>query len=121
MSKDDDIDIYSDLYCSATNKQSDDALEDEIFSYNKLHNLEIRTKQLENENKQLKSENEELKKTMELRDKQLKVLKNNISSLYKTAKMELDRKQQLMAELQNKYDQLVFRRNDLAKVSLQLF
>lgn len=123
MSQDDDINIYEDIdidgilaQCKIKTENGKAALEDELHSFNRLHNLEARTKQLEEENGQLKSENEELKKTMAMRDKQLKVLKNNISSLYKTAKLELDRRQQLMADLQNKYDQLVFRRNDLAKV-----
>lgn len=55
-----------------------------------------------------------------MRDKQVTILKNNISSLYKTARAELDRRQQLMSDLQNKYDQLVFRRNDEPKVLVSL-
>jgi hypothetical protein len=61
-------------------------------------------------NKDLLKQNQELRQELVKKDKQLSVLKTNISSLYKTAKAEIERKKREINELREEYDSLVFKR-----------
>ena len=69
----------------------------------KLCRLEERCSTLESEKEQKEKDNLEL-------NRKLTVLKTNISSLYKTAKSEIDRKSEQIRELQSQIDTLKFRR-----------
>ena len=61
-------------------------------------------------NKTLQSKNEELMKQLEQKDKQLLILKRNISSLYKTAKAEISRHKRETDDLRSGFDSIIFRR-----------
>nr|XP_027204410.1 GATA zinc finger domain-containing protein 14-like [Dermatophagoides pteronyssinus] len=114
---DDEIDIYEDLNfnheqpkSSEKDSSTTDQLFDELHVYGKLYRLESELTRLTKENTKLNNDNETLRKQISIKDGQINVLKNNISSLYKTAKLELDRRLIEKQELQNQYDTLVFRR-----------
>lgn len=115
---DDNIDIYDDLDLNKTTDKKESDLKcsknaelfDEIHLYSELNSLETEVARLREENQRLLLENEDYNKNITIKDKQIKVLKNNISSLYKTAKLEIDRKDQELANLQREFDSVVFRR-----------
>lgn len=112
---DDDIDIYSDLNETSvssgqTKNRDEDMLLDELQVYGKMYRLENELAKFKEKNMNLVRDNEELRSQIMIKDKQIQILKNNISSLYKTAKMELERRSKEKQELQLEYDTLVFRR-----------
>lgn len=108
----DDVDIYTDLDNAKCGSRSANPSElfDEVHLYGELNTLEAKLEQLGSWNEKLRNENEELRKSATVKDKQIQVLKNNISSLYKTAKLEIDRKNEELANLRREYDSVVFRR-----------
>jgi len=113
----DDLDIYADLHeTTATfNEQVstsslDDTLRDEALLFSELNSVENEVKCLRKHNQTLAEQNAALKGNLAAKERQIKILKNNISSLYKTAKMELDRRCQEIADLRREYDSLIFRR-----------
>ena len=117
---DDDFDIYGDLDGQTKNidsKQNSlmlsteyDSLNDEVLLYNELNSLDAEVKELRRDKKTLTEENVSLKASLSAKERQVLVLKNNISSLYKTAKLELDRRSNDLANLRREYDSLIFRR-----------
>lgn len=127
--RDDDCDIYSDLddkrvgdqcndiktcfdhesLISSNNDQGPD-LAEELVLFNRYHALENSIKTANEQVCKLTAENDQLKKGCTMKDKQIQVLKRNISSLYLTAKSELDRRAEQLARLQAEYDTLIFRR-----------
>mgnify|MGYP002716669649 CR=1 FL=1 len=125
---DDEIDIYADLnfnyeqpkFEKKSYEEDSDQLFDELQVYGKLYRLETEITRLTKENATLSKDNETLRKQISIKDGQLKVLKNNISSLYKTAKLELDRRLSEKQELQNQYDALVFRKIKNFEIQRQL-
>lgn len=111
----DDFDIYSDLNetidsSGQTKNTVEDALLDELQVYGKLYHLENELAKFKEKNMALVRDNDELRNQIIIKDKQIQILKTNISSLYKTAKMELERRSKEKQELQMEYDNLVFRR-----------
>ena len=82
---------------------SGDHLAELIILEEKLLRLEEKCTALEREKEQKAKANLELNRTVT-------VLKTNISSLYKTAKTEIDRKGQQIKELQSELDSLKFRK-----------
>ena len=82
---------------------SGDHLAELIILEEKLLRLEEKCSALEREKEQKAKANLELNRTVT-------VLKTNISSLYKTAKTEIDRKGQQIKELQSELDSLKFRK-----------
>ncbi|KAH7637098.1 hypothetical protein HUG17_7304 [Dermatophagoides farinae] len=125
---DDEIDIYADLnfnyeqtkFEKKSYEEDSDQLFDELQVYGKLYRLETEITRLTKENATLSKDNETLRKQISIKDGQLKVLKNNISSLYKTAKLELDRRLSEKQELQNQYDAFVFRKIKNFEIQRQL-
>jgi len=84
--------------------------EDNDLILSELSILEKILANTENQNKDLLKLNQQLKEELEKKDKQLFVLKTNISSLYKTAKAEIERKKREISELRESYDSIVFKR-----------
>jgi len=82
-----------------------------LFLYQLQEKVDFLTKKcssLDKENLELKAELEQVKK-------QNYAFKVNISSIYKTAKLELGRKDRQLKELQRQHDSLVFRRGNNSK------
>ncbi|KAH9397742.1 hypothetical protein TYRP_004068 [Tyrophagus putrescentiae] len=113
------VDLYSDLFnddevhhsakCATStttnnnnnNNNNKSSLDDEVLFFGHLGSLETET---------LTTENEQLKATLATKERTIAVLRNNISSLYKTAKLELERRSAELAEVRREYDTLIFRR-----------
>ena len=72
--------------------------------------LEKSLHKTEDNNKSLVKQNIELRQQLKEKDKQLTVLKTNISSLFKTAKAEIERKKGEIHELREQLDSMIFRR-----------
>lgn len=70
-----------------------------------------RTDSLANENKKLKNELMKAKEFNSKLERENRVLKANISSLYKTALAEIERKGQQLTEVQSKLDDYILRRH----------
>ncbi|KAK9888633.1 hypothetical protein WA026_000861 [Henosepilachna vigintioctopunctata] len=76
-----------------------------------IHNLQIRNKHLQQHVTSLEEDIQKLcDKITEMKQTQ-ENLSRNISELYKTAKNEIDRKDRLIAELQSRLDDMIFKRN----------
>jgi len=95
---DDDVDLYEDL----------DTFQNQITS----EELQEKVDSLTRKCSSLDKENLELKAELERVQKQNHAFKVNISSLYKTAKVELGRKDRRLNELQRQHDTLLFRRGN---------
>ncbi|CAD6217861.1 GSCOCG00011398001-RA-CDS [Cotesia congregata] len=93
---DDDIDIYGDL-------ENFDEKRDENCS-STISELKLETKKLENHTQELKKKIKNLEATNN-------TLKINLSSLLKTAKNEIVRKDRIIAELRQQLNNKTFRRN----------
>ena len=105
----DEFDIYGDLFPikekeEKENKKIDDANLIDIVL------IEDCQKRLSFERDQIKNELNENKIKLAKLEKVNTILKANISSLFKTAKAELQRKNDRIAELTNKLDDFIFRR-----------
>ena len=70
-----------------------------------------RTDSLASENKKLKDELMKAKEFNSKLDKENRILKANISSLYKTALSEIERKTKQLSDVQTKLDDLILRRH----------
>ncbi|XP_015784867.1 uncharacterized protein LOC107362343 [Tetranychus urticae] len=104
-----DIDLYSDL-------DWDKFDENNIGSnLNDVAILQDSFDKLEKEKNVVDSELKEIKEKYERMVMVNKILKTNISSLYKTAKAELERKNDRISELTRQIDDLVFRRRTSSK------
>lgn len=102
-----DVDIYEDLFfddkgnaSSCVNFGMNDA---SIFEDHQNKWLAEKTK--------LEKEIEDSRMVIEKCNKVNAILKANISSLYKTAKAEITRKDDMISELRKKLDDIIFRRN----------
>lgn len=104
-----EIDLYSDL-------DWDKFDENNIGSnLNDVAILQDSFDKLEKEKNVVDSELKEIKEKYERMVMVNKILKTNISSLYKTAKAELERKNDRISELTRQIDDLVFRRRTSSK------
>ncbi|XP_063984191.1 nuclear speckle splicing regulatory protein 1-like [Diachasmimorpha longicaudata] len=90
-----EIDIYGDL---------------EAFGDDKSEILPEAAKVLQQENEVLQKKNEELTAELERITKYSKSLEVNISSLHKTAKVEITRKDRMISDLRQQLDNAAFRR-----------
>ncbi|KAK0179842.1 hypothetical protein PV327_005553 [Microctonus hyperodae] len=97
MEDDDDIDIYGDL-TNFEEKPSDDCSESNSELKKKCAALEDKVTSLEKELESLRK----IKNTLEV----------NLSSLMKTAKTEIARKDRMIAELRTEIENTIFRRNN---------
>lgn len=122
------VDLYSDLFnddevhhsakCATStttnnnnnNNNNKSSLDDEVLFFGHLGSLETEVKELRAVRQTLTAENEQLKATLATKERTIAVLRNNISSLYKTAKLELERRSAELAEVRREYDTLIFRR-----------
>ena len=95
----DEIDLYSDL----DYEQVDGNL-------NEVSIVDDLNDKLERKNEKISKELEQVKEELARMTRINKILKTNISSLFKTAKAELERKNERIAQLTQQYDDLVFRR-----------
>lgn len=137
--EDEYIDLYADLFeqneagkvhpsaltnqttSAITTKSSSsnsNSLHDEVLFFNQLGSLEAEVKELRTVRQTLTTENEHLKATLATKERTIQVLRNNISSLYKTAKLELERRSLEIAEVRREYDTLVFRRRTTGSLEL---
>lgn len=73
--------------------------------------IEKQFSSLEEENRRLKQRLDEREKRQVLIEKENRVLKANISSLYKTAVAEIERKNGQISGLRSQVDDLILRRN----------
>lgn len=104
-----ELDLYSDL-------DWDKFDENNIGSnLNDVAILQDSFDKLEKEKNVIDSELKEIKEKYERMVMVNKILKTNISSLYKTAKAELERKNDRISELTRQIDDLVFRRRTSSK------
>ncbi|XP_053204082.1 uncharacterized protein LOC128388676 [Panonychus citri] len=112
----DDIDLYGDLdfvdnKCVPSVKGDGKQEMDQGDNLNDIAILQDSHDKLEKENEKIIMELGQIKEQLARMTRVNKILKSNISSLYKTAKAELDRKNDRIAELTRQYDDLIFRRH----------
>ncbi|KAI9554305.1 hypothetical protein GHT06_019577 [Daphnia sinensis] len=93
---DEDIDLYGDL----------NTFENQLVA----EELQAKVECLEQKCSNLDSQNTELKNELDKVNKLNLALRRNISSIFKTAKAELERKDRQLKELQREHDALIFRR-----------
>ncbi|XP_057375522.1 uncharacterized protein LOC130696462 [Daphnia carinata] len=93
---DEDIDLYGDL----------NTFENQLVA----EELQAKVECLEQKCSNLDSQNTELKNELDKVNKLNLALRRNISSIFKTAKAELERKDRQLKELQRAHDVLIFRR-----------
>lgn len=74
--------------------------------------IEKQFSSLEEENGKLKEKMDQMKQRQSVLEKENRILKANISSLYKTAIAEVDRKNSQINELRSQLDDLILRRQD---------
>lgn len=96
-------------YVNSSEVKCDDYVSNDLI-LNEISILETNLHKTQDMNKNLGSKNEELNKQLEIKDKQLLVLKRNISSLFKTAKAEIARHKREVDELRQELDSMIFRR-----------
>jgi hypothetical protein len=84
--------------CFENNSNNNNNNENDLI-LSELTILEKSLAKTEFNNKDLLKQNQELRQELIKKDKQLSVLKTNISSLYKTAKAEIERKKREISEL----------------------
>ena len=77
--------------------------------------IEKQFSSIEEENRKLKEKMDQMKQRQNLLEKENRILKANISSLYKTAIAEVDRKNSQINELRSELDDLILRRDRRAK------
>lgn len=82
-----------------------------LESLNEIINLENRLVDLNKKLIKVESEKEASFKDNQELNRKIAILKTNISSLYKTARSEIDRKNQQIKSLQEQLDTIKFRRN----------
>lgn len=73
--------------------------------------IEKKFSSIEEENRKLKEKMDQMGKRQNLLEKENRILKANISSLYKTAIAEVDRKNSQINELRSSLDDLILRRD----------
>ncbi|GAB6026735.1 hypothetical protein CHUAL_013241 [Chamberlinius hualienensis] len=95
----DDVDLYDDLL-----------VENEVENQEQLAQTQKEYESLKSEQLLNKEKIVQLETQNQVLSRQNNILKKNISVLYKTAKLEILRKNELLNDLQRRYDQLVFRR-----------
>lgn len=110
MDMDDDLDIYDDLVVEDNNDQST-SKGDHNYLLNDLVLMEDSQRNLIKEKKALEDELKNVRQDLEKLTKANKILKANISSLFKTAKAEMKRKDERIDELSEKVDQLISQKN----------
>ncbi|KZS21892.1 Uncharacterized protein APZ42_011004 [Daphnia magna] len=93
---DEDVDLYGDL----------NTFENQLVA----EELQAKVESLEQKCSNLDSQNTELKNELDKVNKLNLALRRNISSIFKTAKAELERKDRQLKELQRAHDALIFRR-----------
>ncbi|XP_023223101.1 uncharacterized protein MAL13P1.304-like [Centruroides sculpturatus] len=100
------LDLYTDLLTTE-------------FHENKLNNEKVFEdyQKLEAENLKLQDQLKAINSNLEILKKQNIKLKYNISSLYKTAKEEIDRKDLYIQELRESLDRMIFRRRQFSEKS----
>lgn len=103
---------------SSTSLPTPTSLHDEVLFFSQLGSLEAEVKELRTVRQTLTTENEHLKAVVATKERTIQVLRNNISSLYKTAKLELERRSLELAEVRREYDTLVFRRRTTGSIEL---
>lgn len=112
---DDELDIYADLdepkdeTKSGTKEQQKES--SDLLALNDVSIIEEKLNQINQQNSKLIKDNEMLKEKLANCEQQNKVLRTNISSLYKTAKAEIMRKKREIQELRMELDDLIFKRN----------
>lgn len=77
--------------------------------------IEKQFSSIEEENQKLKDKMDQMKQRQAVLEKENRILKANISSLYKTAIAEVDRKNSQINELRSELDDLILRRDRRAK------
>ena len=77
---------------------------------NELIDLESKFTSMKRKYQSLQAKTEQREQENQVLNKKVNVLKANISSLYKTAKSEIERKNQQIKDLQSEVDMLKFRR-----------
>lgn len=107
----DEFDIYSDLLGSEEREGKENDHQTCEVNLSDFAFLENWQKRMAEEKTQMKNELNESKAKLAKLEKVNNILKANISSLFKTAKAELQRKNDQIAELTNKLDDIIFRRH----------
>lgn len=77
--------------------------------------IEKKFSSIEEENRKLKEKVDELRKRQDRVEKENRILRANISSLYKTAIAEVDRKNSQINDLRSQLDDLILRRERRAQ------